>query len=186
MRHAKPAAAWGDDPDPGLDPLGVTQAAATAQRLAQALPRLPIYTSPLRRCRETSRPLCEAWKCEATVLPAVAEIPAPPLGVAERREWLAAALRSTWPRLQDGASSSSIDYQGWRRGVVDALLALPHDCVVYTHFIAINVAAAAEQQRDDVVFFAPDHASITVVEATPHGLRLIELGRQAQTAVLAR
>lgn len=186
VRHAKPAAVWGDDdPDPGLDPLGVTQAATAAQWLAQKLPRSPVYTSPLRRCRETSRPLCELWKCEATLLPAVAEIPAPSLGTAERREWLAAAVRSTWRQLQARAAADSIDYLQWCRGVVEALLALPHDCVVYTHFIAINVAAA-EQRRDEVVWFRPDHASITIVDATPQGLRLIEPGRQAQTTVLGR
>jgi broad specificity phosphatase PhoE len=186
VRHAKPAVAWGDDPDPGLDPLGATQAAEAAQRLQQLLPPAPVYTSPLRRCRETARPLCELWKCDATLLPSVAEVPAPALGAAERREWLTKAMRSTWRELHDGAPSGSIDYLSWRRSVVDALLALPHDCVVYTHFIAINVAAASARQREEVVCFRPDHASITVIETTRQGLRLIELGREAQTAVLGR
>jgi len=51
VRHAKPAAAWGDDPDPGLDALGVTQAAAVAQQIAKSTTQVPIYSSPLRRCR---------------------------------------------------------------------------------------------------------------------------------------
>jgi broad specificity phosphatase PhoE len=186
VRHAKPAALWGDDPDPALDALGVTQAAAAAQRLAQAMRRAPVYTSPLRRCRETARPLCETWQCDATLLPAVAEIPAPSLESAERREWLTTAMRSTWRHLQDGAPDGSIDYLSWRRSVVEALLSLPHDCVVYTHFIAINVAVAAARQREEVVCFRPDHASITVLDATAQRLQLVELGREAQTAVLGR
>lgn len=186
VRHAKPAAAWGDDPDPGLDAVGVTQAAAVAQQLAKATTHTPIYSSPLRRCRETALPLCELWQCAATVLPAVAEIPSPPVDRETRREWLTGAMQGTWRELQERAPAGSIDYLDWRRSVVDALQALPHDCVVFTHFIAINVVAAAAQRREEVVCFRPDHASVTVIETGSHGLRLLELGREAQTGVLTR
>ena len=186
VRHAKPAAAWGDDPDPGLDALGVTQATAVARHLAQAMERAPVYTSPLRRCRETALPLCELWQCAATVLPSVAEIPPPRLDPAARREWLTAGMLGTWRELQERAPPGSIDYLQWRRSVVDALLVVPRDCVIYTHYVAINVAAGAAQRREQVVCFRPDHASVTVLDTSAHGLRLVELGREAQTAVLAR
>jgi len=186
VRHAKPAAAWGDDPDPGLDALGLTQGAAVAQQLARASTHVPIYSSPLRRCRETAVPLCELWGRAATVLPSVAEIPSPPIDHEARREWLTAAMQGTWRELQQRAPAGSIDYLEWRRSVVDALQALPHDCVVFTHYIAINVAAGAAQRREEVVCFRPDHASVTVIETGSHGLRLVELGREAQTGVLTR
>jgi broad specificity phosphatase PhoE len=184
VRHAKPAAAWGDDPDPGLDALGATQAAAVAQQLASITARAPVYTSPLRRCRETAVPLCELWQCAATVLPSVAEIPSPPLDREAKREWLTAGMAGTWRELHERAPTASIDYLDWRRSVVDALNALPHDCVVFTHYIAINVAAAAAQRREEVVCFRPDHASVTVLDAGAQGLRLVELGREAKTGVL--
>lgn len=186
VRHAKPAAAWGDHPDPGLDALGATQATAVAQHLAQTMTRAPVYTSPLRRCRETALPLCELWKCAATPLPPVAEIPSPRLDPDARREWLTAGMRGTWREFQASAPPGSIDYLQWRRSVVDALLALPHDCVVYSHYVSINVAAGAAQQRDEVVCFRPDHASVTVLDVDSERLRLVELGREAQTAVLNR
>jgi len=186
VRHAKPAAAWGDDPDPGLDPLGATQATAVAQYLAKAIARGPVYTSPLRRCRETAQPLCALWQCAATVLPAVAEVPSPPMDSAARRAWLTAAMRGTWRELHDQAPPGSIDYLQWRRSVVDALLAMPHDCVVYTHYIAINVAVGAARERDEVLCFRPDHASVTVFETAVGRLRLVELGREAATDVLTR
>ena len=184
VRHAKPAAAWGEDPDPGLDPLGVTQAAAVAQQLAKATAHAPIYSSPLRRCRETALPLCELWECDATVLPSVAEIPSPPVDRETRREWLTAAMNGTWDELHQRSPAGSIDYLDWRRSVVAALQALPHDCVVFTHYIAINVAAGAAQRREEVVCFRPDHASVTVIETGEQGLRLVELGREAQTRLL--
>ncbi len=186
VRHAKPAHSWGEDLDPGLDPLGATQAAAVAQQLARATNHPPIYTSPLRRCRETALPLCQLWNCEAVVLPSVAEIPSPALDSEARRAWLTAAMRGTWRELQEQAPTGSIDYLDWRRSVVDALLAVPHDCVVFTHFIAINVAAAAAQRREEVVCFRPDHASVTVFDTGARSLQLIELGREAVTGVLAR
>jgi hypothetical protein len=88
--------------------------------------------------------------------------------------------------LQQNAPAGSIDYLDWRRSVVTALQALPHDCVVFTHYIAINVAAGAAQAREDVLCFRPDHASVTVIQTSPQGLRLVELGREAQTGVLTR
>jgi broad specificity phosphatase PhoE len=186
VRHAKPAAGWGDDPDPGLDALGATQAAAVAKELAGITARTPVYTSPLRRCRETAAPLCGLWQCAATVLASVAEIPSPPLDREAKREWLTAGMAGTWRELHERAPAGSIDYLAWRQSVVDGLNALPHDCVVFTHYIAINVAAAAAQRREEVVCFKPDHASVTVLDAGMQGLRLVALGREAHTGVLTR
>ena len=50
--------------------------------------RLPVYTSPLRRCRETARPLADAWGVQPIVLPEIGEVPSPPLPLKERQEWL--------------------------------------------------------------------------------------------------
>jgi broad specificity phosphatase PhoE len=183
VRHAKPAATWGAEVDPGLDATGIEQAASTAQRLAGSLARLPVYTSPMRRCRETAQPLCKLWNCEATVLPAVSEIPAPPVDAAARRDWLIEAMRGTWRDMSTSAPVGAIDYLAWRQSVIDGLRALPHDCVIYTHYIAINVAVGAAQRREDVLCFRPDHASVTVLESEPEGLRVVELGPEAQTTI---
>ena len=64
--------------------------------------------------------------------------------------------------------------------------AISHDCVIYTHFIAINVVAAAARGSDSVICFRPDHASVTVVETHGGEIRLIALGREAETSVLTR
>lgn len=186
VRHAKPAASWGEDPDPGLDATGIAQARATAEELAGSLSRLPLYTSPMRRCRETAEPLAQLWFCNAELMPAVAEIPAPPLDVAARQDWLIVAMRGTWRQLHAKAPPGSIDYQAWRQQLLDALLAIDRDCVICTHFIALNVAVGAAQRRDEVVCFRPDYASVTVLEVDSGRLRVIDLGREAETFVLAR
>src|SRR5262245_36269665 len=143
VRHAKPAASWAEEPDPGLDPTGIGQARATAQQLAASLSRLSLYTSPLRRCRETAAPLAELWQRPAALMAEVAEIPSPPLDLDGRRAWLGAAMRGTWRDVYDAAPPGSIDYLEWRRSLIGALAALTHDSVICTHFVAINVAVGA-------------------------------------------
>ena len=186
IRHARPAAAWGEDADPGLDATGQQQAEAATRTLAQTLDRMPIYTSPLRRCRETARPLERLWQRPAEVLEPVAELPSPPLDLPARQQWLRQAMQGTWRELSDLAPAGSPDYIVWRQALLDSLARLPQDSVVFSHFIAINVAVAAAYSRDDVVCFRPDHASITCVEAGNGSVRLIELGRQADTTILSR
>lgn len=186
VRHAKPAAAWGEDPDPGLDPTGIEQARATAESLAGSLSRMPLYTSPLRRCFETAEPLAQIWFCDAAPMPSVAEIPSPPIDLAARHDWLIASMRGTWQQLHAKAPPGSIDYLQWRRTLTDSLLAIDHDCVICTHFIAINVAVGAAQKRDEVVCVRPDYASVTVIANDQGKLRLIEIGREADTLVLTR
>jgi broad specificity phosphatase PhoE len=186
VRHAKPAARWGEDADPGLDPLCHDQARATALHLAHSLAPVPIYTSPMRRCRETAQPLEQSWNRPAELLLPVAEIPSPPIDLAARQEWLAAAMNGTWAELQSSSPAGSIDYLAWRRALLDALTAIRQDCVIFTHYIAINAAAAAAQGDDRVVCFRPDHASVTVVETRDSRLERVELGREADTLVLTR
>jgi broad specificity phosphatase PhoE len=185
IRHAKPAAAWGEDPDPGLDSHGEVQARATAQHLAASLARMPVYSSPMRRCRETAVSICALWKCEAQIYPPASEIPTPPLDPSLRRAWLSDAVSGTWTQLHNAAPAGAVDYLEWRRNLIDSLLGIPHDCVIYTHFIAINVAAGAATGSEQVVCFRPDHASVTVVETHAGRLHLLELGREAETPVLA-
>ena len=184
VRHAKPAAAWGEDPDPGLDNIGEAQAVATARRLAEVLARIPVYSSPLRRCRETAGPLAAVWTCAIQIFPAAAEIPSPPIGIAARRDWLTSAMRGTWTQLNDSAPAGSIDYLGWRQDLIESLLAIPRDTVLYTHFIAINAAVGAARGGDQVVCFRPDHASVTVIDTDSSRMHVLELGRQGDTAVL--
>jgi broad specificity phosphatase PhoE len=186
VRHAKPAAVWGKDPDPGLDANGIAQARATAEELAGSLSRLPLYTSPMRRCRETAEPLAQLWFCNPELMPAVAEIPSPPMDLAARQDWLISVMRGTWQQLHTNAPPGSIDYLAWRKQLTDALLAIDRDCVICTHFIALNVAVGAAQRRDEVVCFRPDYASVTVLEVRKSRLKVVELGRQAETLVLAR
>jgi broad specificity phosphatase PhoE len=186
IRHARPTARWGDDPDPGLDATGQQQAAAAARTLAETVDRMPIYTSPLRRCRETAHPLERLWQQPAEVFEPVAEIPSPPLDLRARQQWLEQAIRGTWRELNDSAPPGSPDFSAWRQTLLDSLAGMVRDSVVFTHYIAINAVVGAAHGREDVVCFRPDHASITCVEAANGNLKVVELGHQIDTTVLPR
>ena len=184
VRHARPSAGWGDDPDPGLDATGHEQAAAIAATLDRRIASLPIWTSPLRRCRETAASLEQLWGRSALVVDIYAELPSPALHLKARHEWLRAGMAGTWEQLHRSAPAGSPDYLAWRRDLLAALLAAHEDAVVYTHFLAINVAVGAALGRDDVLCFRPDHASMTCIDTTGGALRVVELGREAHTGVL--
>lgn len=186
VRHAKPAAGWGEDPDPGLDELGLSQARKTAVEIAAKTSPLKILTSPLRRCRETASALEQVWHAPAETFNAVAEIPAPPLNLAERHQWLVSAMAGTWRQLQDSAPPHSPDFLTWRTNMLNAVLALREPAVIFSHFIAINALVGAARGSDDVVCFRPDHASVTTFDTDGGVLRIVETGREAVTNVLTR
>ena len=175
VRHGRAAAGFSSDHDPGLDDLGRSQAAAMASALAPLGP-LPIVVSPLRRTRETAAALERAWGTSAVVDDRVAEIPSPTDDLVARGEWLSAAMAGTWEDL--GPS-----YRAWRDELVAAIVALPTDTVVVSHFVAIN-AVVGRAIDDDRVMHAPiDNCSITTVDTTAGRLVVTELGRTAVTEV---
>jgi broad specificity phosphatase PhoE len=176
VRHGRAAAGWDTDPDPGLDEIGQRQAVSVAARLAPLGP-LPVLTSPLRRCRETAAPLSDGWGVEPRIEPAVAEIPSPEgIAMSDRIEWLRAAMRGTWAEL--GAR-----YVTYRDQVVDTLIAVKGDSVVFSHFVAINVAIGAATSDDRLVVRSLDNCSVTVVDVVDGALQLVESGHEADTLI---
>lgn len=183
IRHGKPASTWGGgEADPGLDEMGRAQAAAARDWLL-ALPEAErperVVSSPLRRCRETALPTAEALGVQVVVDPAVGEIPTPAaLAEAERPDWLRMAFQGTWREIQ-----GDLDYAAWRAAIVDSLLARG-STAVFSHFVAINAVVSALAADERVVFFRPDHTSITVLETDGQTLKLVERGREATTGIL--
>jgi broad specificity phosphatase PhoE len=175
VRHGKAAAGFDGHADPGLDDLGRAQADATARLLAPIGP-LPVYSSPLARARETALPLASIWESAIIIEPRVAEIPSPTEDLQARAAWLRSVMADGWSTL-DAALNS------WRRALLDCLLALPEDAVVFCHFIAINVAVGAARDDDKMVVFAPDNGSVTTLKNEAGRLEVLDLGRTASTHI---
>ncbi len=56
-------------------------------------------------------------------------------------------MRGTWQQLQDNSPTGSIDYLQWRRELLESLLVIKHDCVMPTHFVAINAAVGSGTEQ---------------------------------------
>lgn len=186
VRHGRAAAAFDAHPDPGLDPLGREQAERFATTFATTFaigPRaqgeaLPILASPLQRTRETALPLARIWQTQPRLEPRVAELPSPPeLPLARRGEWIRDLLGGNW-------SQAPADLQVWRETLLSALLEISQDSVVFTHFIAINVAFGAANGDDRILVTQPDHCSCTEIATDGGQLRLLAQGRQLETEIL--
>ncbi len=108
--------------------------------------------------------------------PRVAEIPYPMDDLAERSRWLRGAMAGRWSDL-------STDLQTWRRELVACVAYLPTDCVVFCHFVAINVVAGAASHDDRLVIFPPDNGSVTTLSNEDGTLSIVELGRTADTHI---
>ncbi len=175
VRHGRAAAGFDGHHDPGLDDLGRTQALSTAAILTPLGP-LAIYSSPLARARETAIPLAQQWGVEPVIENRVAEIPSPTTDLQGRAMWLREAMQGHWRALPG-------DLQQWRAQLIERLLQMSEDSVVFCHFIAINVAVGAATADDRLVCFRPDNGSVTRIANNNGRLRIIELGRESETQV---
>src|SRR5690606_39593804 len=138
------AAGWGADLDPGLSEKGRAQAEAIARQVEERVGRkLPLLSSPLRRCRETSLPLATKWNTEPRIETRVAEIPSPVEDLEKRGAWLLRVMSGTWDdaALPENTGNGAVDLLGWRKSVADALTEPKEDTVIFSHFIATNRAS---------------------------------------------
>ncbi len=176
VRHGRAAATFAEHADPGLDPLGRSQAEAVAEHLAPVGP-IALLTRPLARARETSEPLARRWQRNVPIEPAVAEIPSPSgMSLSERADWLRGFMGGSW-------RDASRQLAQWREEAIAALTAIKEDTVIFSHFIAINVAAGAAESDDRVILFRPDNCSVTILDVEGGALSLVERGREAETKV---
>jgi broad specificity phosphatase PhoE len=176
VRHGEPNAHWGSHPNPGLSDLGHQQAEAVAAVLVQT-GATHLITSPLQRCVETAAPLERLMGSRALVEAKVAEIPVP-AGTNDTRAYLTMMMAARWddPDLDQGLLA-------WRAKIVETLLALQDDSVVFSHFVAINAAVSVALPSPQVMSFRPGHASVTHLQSGPDGLRLVQLGAESAIAL---
>ena len=177
VRHGEAAAAWGQDPDPGLSALGGRQAVAAADNL---LPRLAanvkLVSSPLKRAQETASPLSASLGLPVSINEAFCEIPAP-VPLADRQTWLRSFMAQRW-------SEQPAEILQWRDAAMEQLLSLAAPTVIFSHFLVLNAVVGTISGHADTLYFWPDNASITHLKMRSDGtLALAELGEQMETVV---
>ena len=175
VRHGQAEAGF-DVADPGLSELGRSQAENVARELELVGP-IAILTSPLRRTRETSLPLSRIWMKEPLIENAIAEIPTPPrYNVNDRTPWLRQFMAGSWTGAEPMLTQ-------WRSAVLSRLISIKEDTVLFSHFIAINVAVGSACGDERVVAFSPANCSVTKLEVVHERLKLVERGSEAVTRV---
>lgn len=160
--------------DPGLDPVGRSQAEHVARALRH-VGAIRLVTSPMRRARETAQPIAEALGLSIQVVDEVAEVFDRAMTISERRRMLAPFLSGRWSQQPDRLRE-------WR----DRLLAKLNEfgderTIVVSHLVAIAAAIGASTEDDRITPCALANASITTVEV--RGGRLV-LRRPGEVAHL--
>ena len=176
VRHGRAAAGFDAHRDPPLDELGVQQAAELAESLAKRLEPRRLVSSPILRARQTAEPLAARWGVEASIVPAISEIPSPTEDLTARASWLREAMQGTWTALPPAQ-------QQFRQALVSYLTSTTEDQVLFSHFVAINLAVGAATSDERMVIFRPDNASVTELRVEDGQLFLESLGSEAETKV---
>ena len=176
VRHGEAAATFAQHTDPGLSDLGRAQAMRTATALRPIGP-LPIFTSPLRRTQETAQALADIWSVTRIVDSRFAEVPSPQdFSLEDRSTWLRKIMAGRWQDLPE-------DLREWRQTMIDAALEMKEDCVVFSHYVAINILVGAADGLDPLISFAPNNASVTVFDNAGGTLKVLSRGEEASTTV---
>jgi probable phosphoglycerate mutase len=176
VRHGEASASWGQDPDPGLSQLGVSQAHEAARLLQpQLADDVQLLSSPLARARETAAPLAAAMGLAPAISDAFREIRAP-VPLAERQAWLRQFMQQRW-------QEQSADLHLWRETAFSTLLQLQQPAVVFTHFLVINAVVGQLEGAEETLHFWPENGSITHLRKGDNGLELVALGAQMRSVV---
>jgi broad specificity phosphatase PhoE len=96
--------------------------------------------------------------------------------MAVRIDWLRAAMQGSWSDLAPR-------YVAFRDEIVQFLVALQADAVVFSHFVAINAALGAAIGDDRLVVRSLDNCSVTIVDVMSGSLQLVESGHEADTLI---
>lgn len=184
IRHGLADKGWSEDKDPPLAARGKEQAQARAKQMSEAHPKMKIISSPLLRCQETAQPLTKLWQTEPEIINAVSEIPTPKRltlkdrTLLDRAKWLRSLLEKNWSDLSNEASLLL-----WKKHLLDWSFHCEEDCVVFSHFIAINTLVGAAIGDDSFISHQPNHCSCWVFDNSA-GLALTEKGEELETKVL--
>jgi 2,3-bisphosphoglycerate-dependent phosphoglycerate mutase len=180
IRHALPVRLVTEDgsaADPGLEPLGERQARHLRDWLGLE-PLDAIYSSPLRRARQTAEPLATACGHDVVIEPDIAEWDRD-LSAYITMEELKATNHDTWRAMAEGRLSDvGIDIDAFWARVTSAIdgIAGRHPggrVAVVCHGGVINAYTAAVLGLVEPLFFEPGYTSISRVLVSRAGTRSV-------------
>ena len=168
VRHGEASASFRESTDPGLSKLGRAQAREVADHL-RGLSGFELFTSPIKRARETAQPLAGIWGVQPRVEPRVSEIPSEGVALADRGEWLSKIMSNRWSEVRG-------DQQAWREQLLECLAEADSPSIYFSHFIAINVVVGVATGDDRVVNTHPKNTSVFRFSNDQGRLTILEHG----------
>ena len=177
VRHAQPLSSWGRQVDPGLSPLGQTQASSIVNRLTD-LTCQNIVSSPKMRALETAAPFLSATSKQLNIQNQIRELPSANIPSEQRPEWLKLTLRSDWTDV-----ASEIDL--WRNQIWQWAMRLTQPTIAFSHFVVINALKSFDNPAGPVTQLLPDHASISHFQVDESSIHWLSTDRSLRTEVLS-
>ena len=169
--------------DPELTPLGKRQAEAIATRLTKLLDgrEVVIYSSHLRRARETAEPICRALNCEAVIEEGLQEYQTnldPKLSRPEAEQYSNPRTKPArhWRTYQDAESLGELYH---RAGEALSRIIEKHNeiIVIVSHGWLIDkmIAWWIDMPVDNITpnMFTTGNASLSVLSITDYGERVL-------------
>jgi broad specificity phosphatase PhoE len=169
VRHGEAIVPWSKGGNSGLSAAGKRQAYRAAQDLSY-LVEPTLVSSPLTRALETAAPFSKLSRSSITIDERFREVPLP-CDLATRKAWLTEVAELRWPDVAD-------EINLWREAAWSALLAVPRECVIFTHFMLINALVSRASADERLVCFEPGYGSITHLRISPtKDCDVLKLGR---------
>ncbi|MFT5414108.1 MAG: putative phosphoglycerate mutase [Gammaproteobacteria bacterium] len=169
VRHGEAIVPWSQAGNSGLSVAGQQQARSVAEQLS-CLVAPDLVSSPLMRALETAAPLTKLCRSPIAIDERFIEVPLAP-DLAIRKAWLTGVATLCWPKVSEEIGQ-------WREAAWTALLAVPRESVIFTHFMLINALVSRATADDRLVCFEPDYGSVTRLRVSPRkGCDVLDLGR---------
>ena len=177
VRHGEASASWSEDPDPGLSKNGINQAKILCEdESLKNLQDFKFISSPRQRAQETSSFLSNKLNKVIEINNVFDEIPAKGVLLKDKMDWLKGIASMPIRDLP-------ISVQEWNGRIIDTILSINQDSIIFTHFMVMNAVVTYAKQFSKLVNIRPDYISIIKIKVKDSQIISLKVGDQKKTKI---
>jgi probable phosphoglycerate mutase len=177
VRHGEASASWSEDPDPGLSKNGINQAKILCEdESLKNLQDFKFISSPRQRAQETSSFLSNKLNKVIEINNVFDEIPAKGVLLKDKMDWLKGIASMPIRDLP-------ISVQEWNGRIIDTILSINQDSIIFTHFMVMNAVVTYAKQFSKLVNISPDYISIIKITVRDSQIISLKVGDQKKTKI---